>query len=758
MPSTSRFDAVQLVPLNLPYNTALNPLDDERAIVDGHNTYVTPGGVLRKRPGLKPVPDSSIDSNLRCDRLWAYETMGPEPKVYILGSFYHAQSSSWRMYYWRPDGQGWRPMPSLRDVNNSSRPHEVAISRGLAFIKSFPKPSSSERLGTIVFDGSATPPSAHLWGLFGPDGPMRISGLVTKLDSDIESDTTTITVSSDPGFPSPPFVVLIDYELIRVTGLSGNSLTVSRGYLNTPANPHRAGALVYYRDWNPSDHNVTVNSSWKYTYAYVTDLGHVSNRAPLEENPDKMPSETRYFFDQVPKLVISPPSDTQNIPKITVYRTTDGGGSFYYLETVTNTGSSPMYYYDDSLESGPSGGAFNDPVPDSLLDTLRRSPSLTSNSPPPTVLLPKVHGQDVPEASTRIVNYATRLWYAIGNVLFFSAQEELDEGIPEHAWPSGSFGNYFKLTEPITNLEVTTNSLWVFTPTTVYRLTGTNLETFSLRPYFRNVGAIQGHPGAVTAFRDRVAFVSQDFRVCAFSESSEPVTLSWPLSGLVQAHASAGHSLSLNYYSDRDKEWLVLSAHSPSSTQETRHYVLDLSRGLDRPFWFTPWLIRSTSVVVSRTSESPQAPRLVFALYDGSVTRLAELDDSSSTDVAPTGGSPIGFGYSFTTYAMMVPAGNHVNLLRRPAMYPKVQRALIENSGPVPVVEYYKDGLGQAPTQAQAESIEHVQSPAGYSSYAVPIDEVAYRLSLRISNRPQDASLGAEYYGITLIWYPEAGI
>jgi hypothetical protein len=592
----------------------------------------------------------------------------------------------------------------------------------------------------------------------GPSVPAEVSGVMTQLAADVNSSATSILVESSSGFPDPPFVVLIDYELMNVTEVSGTTWTVSRGYLNTAINGHRAKAIVLYRDWNPSDHNVTVNSGWQYVYAYKTSDGHVSNRSPLQDNPDRLPSNTRYFFDQIPKLRIQAHPDTANVPDIVVYRTTDGGGTFYYLETVSNSGTSPQIYYDDSLESGTTGGTFNDPVPDRVLNTIRRSPSLTSNSPPPTVLLPKILGSDTPEPSTKIVSYANRLWYAIGNVLFFSAQEELDEGIPEHAWPSGSFGNFFKLTEPITNIEPTTESLWVFTTTTVYRLTGTNLETFSLRPYFKNIGAIANNPNSVIAFKNQIAMITSDFRVMVFSDGTEPISVFQGLGDTIREHAESGASLELRYYGSGLYEWLILSANYLSTPSQTRHYVLDLTRqgGLLN----VPWSIGSTTSVVSRTLETPEAPKLVFALWDGTTTRLAYLDFNKPTDIDPTTGTDQGFQFFFSTYMFQVPPGNHINSLRRPAMYPKVQKIEIENNGPVPVIEYFPDRLVSSGggLTGEIETREYLESPGGFSAHVVPVDHVCYRLGLKVSGGTGQETEYVEFYSLNVVWYPEAGI
>lgn len=756
MASTSQFDALQIVPLNLPFDVAQNPLGGEKILIGGHNMMCTPGGVLRKRPGLVNIVGTSL-SGLRCDRLWAYETMEETPKVYILGSFYKASTGVWEMYYIRPGLSNWHKFPDLRDVNLSRRAHEVVVSRGLAYVKAFPRSTSAEKLGTVVFDGKPDPPTLYFWGILAPDSAARIDATVRKTAADVSSTDTTVTVDSVTGFPaSPPYVILIDHEYMLVTAVSGTTLTVTRGYLNTPITTHKKNALVFYRNWTPSDHNVTVRSGWKYTVAYKTALGHVSCRAPLEENPTYPPSDTGPFFDQIPKLTIPGHSDTTQVPKLCVYRTTDGGGTFYFLEEVTNSGTSTQAYYDDSWRSGPdSNPVYNDPVPDRHLDTLQRAPTLVSNLPPPTVLLPKILGQDTPEESTRIVAYASRLWYAIGNVLFFSAQEELDEGIPEHAWPGGMAGNFFKFPEPVFNLEVTANSLWIFTGGGIYRLTGSNLETFSVRPVFRDFTCHPRHPYAVCAFRDNVAFMTADFRIAILSEQSPPVIVSLPLGDLIQTQADAGAEIQLVQYAEKEHDWLLVFALNRTEPEKTRIYAMNLNE--KNPFWFTPWHIPAVCAVKSRVDQSPgRAPRLVIAISDGSVFRLGYASLSAPTDITIYG-TPAGFDYSFTLPLFHVPAGNHINLLRRPAMFPRVQKIFVESTEPSPKVFYYKDSL-TSPVAGTVESLAHIPLPDGYHIAVVPVDEVCYRVGVRIECPDGQADRPAEYYALSIVWQPEAGI
>ncbi|HTQ46663.1 MAG TPA: hypothetical protein VMI75_28110 [Polyangiaceae bacterium] len=67
----------------------------------------------------------------------------------------------------------------------------------------------------------------------------------STLSAGITSDQTTITVNSAASFSSSPqFRVLVDSELMLVTGVSGNTFTVTRAAEGTAATSHAVGAVV----------------------------------------------------------------------------------------------------------------------------------------------------------------------------------------------------------------------------------------------------------------------------------------------------------------------------------------------------------------------------------------------------------------------------------------------------------------------------------------------------------------------------------
>lgn len=66
----------------------------------------------------------------------------------------------------------------------------------------------------------------------------------TSLTSSITSAATTFNVFLATVFPTPNFRIMVDQEIMLVTGVSGNQLTVTRGVENTVAAGHNANAVV----------------------------------------------------------------------------------------------------------------------------------------------------------------------------------------------------------------------------------------------------------------------------------------------------------------------------------------------------------------------------------------------------------------------------------------------------------------------------------------------------------------------------------
>lgn len=765
-----QWDSKPIQPLELPYDRIQAELNDDPRIFRGQNTFTTLGGKLIKRPGTINIDNTTFGK--RCDRLWIYETLETPPKVYVIGSFYNATNGRWELHYNRiSGGGGWTAVPSYRDSQLSTRPHELVVSRGLAYIKAFPSSGSSEKLGSIIFDGSGNAtPVTKPWGLLGPQTPAAIVGAVTRLNGAINASTTSITVVSDTGFPATPFNIQIDFEEMTVTaGLPGTGWTVTRAANGTTAAEHGDNAVVIWRDWDTSAHQVDVNWFWRYTYCYKTITGQVSNRAPVETNIDKLPSGTGPFFDLRPAVTVQGVADTTNFPKIKMERTTDGGGTYYFLEEIDNTGAGSITYVDENLETGTSGGTFEDPIPDDVLNTAILAPTLTSNSPPPTVLDPLVVGTDTPQPCTPIASYSGRLFYAIGNVLFFSGDEEIQDGIPEECWPSGTLkGNFFRFQYPVTNVQPTADALYIFTLQATYQLTGTNLETFSVRTIYENIGHPYGHSRAVTRWNDVVAFLTHDYRIGLITDQTVAIVSDPLFTDLVDHSNLFNCEFDIKYWGDIDKEMIVVNGHVPSDTTLSRQWCFDLKKSKRpsnfeefKPFWHTPWTIRSTAMASGRISENTAQRRLIFYVWnnDESSGTLVYLDPTCRTgsDYYPVDGE-IGFDFNVETNLFTVPPGNHVNQLRVGGITPVLHGFLYDRTlfpgDTDPFHYYYVDDFWTDPIAADSESIWRQYSKA-YKTMWIPIHTSGMRFAVKIQ-KIQSKEL-FEMQNLTLLFEPNGG-
>ncbi len=741
MANDRQYDSLEWSQLNFPYDTIERELSEKPRLVSGLNTYVTVGGKLIKRYGtIKVDPTINTVLNLRIDRLWLVETLDTPVIVYIVASAFDSGAGTWGLYYIRLDAGGspvWTSAGTLRQVHSSTRPHEATVSRGLLYVKGYPSGGSGEKLGSVIFDGTAGSVSLKYWGLLGPTTPAAITGVVNAINqptTGISASQTTFNVVSGAGFPSTPFNAQIDFELMTVTAVATNTFTVLRGAQGTVPAPHADKSIVIYRDWAASTNAGVVNMFWEYSYAYESLTGQVSNRAPLETNPATNPSLTGPFFNLIPKITVQGLADTTNVPFIRIYRTTDGGGTLQQVGRIANTGAGAITYIDN-------GGASGDPTPDSSLNSQAFAPSLTSNGPPATVLAPLVVGTDTPQASTPPVTYAARLWMAIGNVVFFSANEELNVGIPEESWPSGTFGNFFRFPNPVVGMIPTNTALYVITTKNTYQLTGTNLETFNPQPILSSIGGAIGHPMAYTTYGNAAVWLTNDLRV-AVLEGQNFKTISDPL-GLDLINAiNAGALMDIKYWAEMEKEHIVVTALAPtSSNTRTWMYDINKSSSMQMDFWNTPWTISASAVASGRIRETQQQPRLMFNTWNGSngfLTRwTTNANDAVGTDDLPGAlGSP--FDFTFNTGLFQVPPGDHVNMLRRPGLTPILwgfiaERTVFGNE-PDPTAFYFLNDTWTTPLPpAPPHGPARDDPPKGYKTLIYSIATKGRRVAFQLN-------------------------
>lgn len=777
MPQATQLDGRELEQLYLPFDLITSELSPEPRLVAGENSYVTLGGALRKRPGISNISTLAIPTGyddglitggstvLSC-HLWEYWTLENTdvvpfggPAQYVLASFRNTSTSLWEMFWTRPGvSSNWTSLGSLRNINASIRPHELIVVRGKAYIKGFP--NGSDKYATVIFDGtSPSSVTVRPWGIPGPLVPARISGKITRLNGTITSGAASLVVTANyASMPTTPFLIQVDYETMQVTGVVGTTWTVTRGFNGTTASAHDTLSSILYKDWSISDHRVDVYDGWGYTYAYKSITGQISNVAGLETNPDNLPSFSGPFADLKPKITLEGHSDTTNIPKIVVYRTTDGGGTFYKLEEIDNPGSGAFTYIDDSLASG-GGSTFNDPIPDNLLDTGDIAPGTATNTPPVPVLSPKVIGTDEPEHHTPFAYYAGRIWFGIKNTLIYSSNEELDSGIPEESFNTRSVGgNFIVFPHRICNVLATTNALYVLTIKSIFIVTGVTKETFSPRVLYQNVGS-SSYPRGAVAIKNKVAFITTSGLIAVTNDSEEPDYLSTPLGNTLIGGGVAYKDLAqLLYYSYGDKDWLIVNAPSEDGYIR-RQLILDfgLTELLKKPFWFTPWSIPASSFLVTEFGGTA-----LFCASSGGIAVLSYPKSLSEDflDKTRLGNLPIDF--SFTTNLFRAPAGNQLNEVSIAPRNPVQQYLKISYTAPqsksieTPQISFYFDDFWTTPIPGEEVEIPHRRKQSlGFITSQYQINRTADRIAFKYAVPKSSTLIEIQDWGFIL--HPSGG-
>lgn len=754
----TQLDSREFTPLYWPYDVIASELSDTpRQVAGSLNTFVTLGGKIRKRPGTSDLGlGASLPVNREPARTYYYETIDGQ-HAWLISSMRKTGvfvGGEYELYYKKLDTVStWVSFGSLRGMNNSTAPHEVVIQRGVAYIRGTPDATTGEVYCTTQFSGDGGTPVIRVWGLPSPTIPCRMSGRTALLVGDISDVALALNINTaySPAVATP-FTVQIDDERIRVTSIGGGTnWTITRGYDGTTATNHTDGAFVVYHDWAVSDHRVDVVNTWKYTYTWVSPTGQVSNRAPLETNPDLMSSATFPFFDQVPKMTVQGHADTTNITKINVYRTQDGGGTFYFVGEVTNTGAGNITFEDKYLETGPSYGTTNDPIPDDLLDQGQIAPSLTSNTVPPPVSPPEVIGTDVPEGSSPLASYAGRIWFAIGNYLYFSGLEEIREGVPEECFPAGATGNFFKYQYPIVTIAAGENALYVMTTQHTYKVSGQDRQTFNTKPLLHNIGGYS--KTSVTRVGDRVAFMTHDRRVGMIDARDQFVIVSEPLGDSWNFSGSFSAQFHFEYWGDRDRDLLLVFLYLPD-TELSRLYVLDLalSRRTERQFWNAPWDITATCSLVCKLSTLSTQRYILLGTPSG--YRTLDIIADTTTDLGA------GIDWMLRSGLSSVPEGNHVNALRAPGLTGPLTRARLERtrySNDVwPQVSFSLDDFWTDPVPAVELHIPTSREPSKwYETLYADVDNVAARAGIELA--VYESVTPIEFHNIALTWLPDSG-
>lgn len=783
----TRWDCVEFAPPEIPYRESLSPFNYEPCWKAGsQNCYVDYTGAMQKRFDMA---DTLYNSPLtgKVVRTWIYETLPqsayspPHPSSFILASVYNGTSYKLFWKYFpvgaEPTSVGWSASATdLRNMNTSMKPHLVTFAKGLAYVKCFPD-AGQDKYGTVILKGVGTGTmSVYPWGLPGPTAPAALLGDATKFTAAVAAADATFNVVSTTGFPASG-TLWVGYEKVTYSGVTATTFTgVTRGVGGTKAEAYEINEIIRNLEFDASDHKVDVQFGWTYSFAYVSITGQVSNRADIQRNPDLMPSNTGPFFDMNPKMTLTLDSffynDTTNYPYLNVYRTTDGGGTFYFLEQVANPGTSTLTYEDDSFGTGASSTTYNDPVPDDKIDTARYAPSLTSNTPPTPVIPPDVIGTNTPSQDCwSMTTYVGRIWYGIGQYLFFSSREETRDGIGEECFPSGNLGNFFILDAGIVGVAATDDALYVATTKDIWKLQGSTLETFVINKQFADVG-VATFDTPLVSFKNKIAFIAET-GTPGLIEGDNLRLIGDKVPTFTTAAGFGGASACINYYNTIFDEWLMFYAGVADEASSTNAsiYIYDIkkSQKLGIDFWHPVWSVGTTTLVSGPVNNGGalQGSRLFTSNWNSTANRtsVSNFQTSSYSDYYMQNGGTTTTRAITAIMALNVvraPAGNHLNSLNIPAKDVNLYGLLV-HYGPtnsvlttpsVSVTLDSKTASEGGGTQENPWRIQYGTTSPPYESYFYPFNTECQNVKIQWTHNT--IAKGFIIYAIVVMFDPKA--
>jgi hypothetical protein len=706
MPDSSNFDVVWLNNLRLPYDVVTKELSDQtpRLVAGSKNVYVTLGGKIALAPGFNQTPNGANLSGMglnatqwRPDRMVLYETLENPPKIYVVCSLLNIVAGTWGAYYFRLDGASpaWTGVDggtNLRSIQASTRPHEIVCERGLCFIKGFPA-AAGDKYGSVIFDGSFPNPGSNSAPSIYPWG-----------------------------IPPPSVPV---------------NMTASAG-------------------WPASTDTVTVLFGWQYVYCWKDLLGSYSCSSPISLVTGISTSTTGPFTNKCPTMTVQGNADTTHYPKIGIFRSTDGGGTWWFVEDITNTGAGNITYTDQHGVNGRT-----DPMADSQLNTANAAPDLVTNLPPPPIMGKpgEVTGTSQVDPSTAIAVFARRHWYGSGNRLFFSGQEEVLNGVPEECWPNcnglGPSTEYICAGQ-LRQVFSAKGALWVTTANQILYETGTDLSNFLLNEMASDIAGLAGNNMAGTGFREMGFFVSQDFQVYALTVGADPQNISIPLgNSIAQAYlACTSPQIQLEVYNRDGNTWLIVAVIDQSNQANNQQFVFDINNSM----WFTPWTKALGIMAYGRLRDNDPLNYLVGVINYSGFWQWGVLDTTVFNDIGVSNQiTPV---IQSNLFGLISGWGSHVSTINAPAVTPIVSYMVTERtkfaSDTDPTVSYRLDDFNTvAFTSVPAVGPLFETQRTSYWQELYPIQQACRRVQINIT-KPA-LSEGFEYQNIGFMFFPGAG-
>jgi len=319
---------------------------------------------------------------------------------------------------------------------------------------------------------------------------------------------------------------------VQVVSTSGTSGSSQPSWNATPGATTTDSGVTWT---NAGAGQVIVYKSHSYVYSWVNIVtGEVSTASPSATLPPVIGSSSSI-------TVAGKGSTDTQVSATWIFRTTDGGSTFFFL----NSQPSGAWSYADSL-------------PDSALNQFIEAPVDHANDPPPVGLI-------------NLTYHLGRIWGSVGNVVYYSNGPDTLTGSGNSAFPPA---NSFVPPNLVTRLQPTTQGLFVFTVSDVHIIPGLGTSSDPLVepiPLLKDIGLTSWNAFDVNGAL--MYLMTSDSQVVSFDPTSGVSEVGFPIGDLLQltvAPASAylawhvgGSNDKALYVADGSANWFRMSQTSP---------------------------------------------------------------------------------------------------------------------------------------------------------------------------------------------------
>ena len=256
----------------------------------------------------------------------------------------------------------------------------------------------------------------------------------------------------------------------------------------------------------------------------------------------------------------------QQVDQIWIWRTTQGGSTLFYLDSVPNPGTNTPVVYNDTLpDSSTTGGP--------SLNEFIEAPIALSSSPPPIGL-------------TSLAFHLGCIFGAVGNTVQYSDGPLVTSGNGNTAWNPE---NVFVFPSQVVRLFPTSNGLMVFTTSDIYIIAGLNTAASPLyaAPFLQYIGLVSYD-----------AFTVNGGIVFLYTSDNQIITLD-PSSGVSEVGFPIGDQFGPGYGTGTFNPTSAHVTWHIAQSQDKGLYVSDFSQ-----YW---WRMCPTPSPESGTTWSPIA-------------------------------------------------------------------------------------------------------------------------------------------------------